>query len=304
MVSPMDFRSIAVVGPGLLGGSLALAIGQRRDSGSEGTQVRVWGRREAPVTVLRADPRISLASTDLAEVTRGADLIVLATPVGVMADRIREVKAAGSLEAGAVVTDVGSVKSPVVEELEPMVAEVGAVFIGSHPMAGSEKTGLDHASASLFEGAACLLTPTERTPEEVVDRVEGFWQWLGARTARLSPREHDRAVAMISHLPHLVAALLVESVLGQSPELGRFAGGGFRDSTRIASGSAEMWTEILTENREAVREALAHFHRLTGESLAFFDDLKNEELHRLLTDAKNRRDGLQKGADGGAEISS
>ncbi len=100
---------------------------------------------------------------------------------------------------------------------------------------------------------------------------------------------------MISHLPHLIAALLVESVLGRSPELVEFAGGGFRDTTRVASGVPEMWTEILLENREAVREALAHFHELTGESLAFFDDLKKEDLHRLLADAKSRRDGLRSG---------
>ena len=134
---------------------------------------------------------------------------------------------------------------------------------------------------------------TALSDADALERVDQFWRWLGARTSRLSPEAHDRAVAMVSHLPHLVAALLVESVLGRSPEVAAFAGGGFRDSTRIASGHAEMWTEILLENREAVREALADFHRLTGESLAFFDDLKKEELHRLLADAKSRRDGFR-----------
>lgn len=268
---------------------------------TEGTEVRAWGRRPEPVSILQTEGIAGIASTDLGEVVRGADLVILSTPVGVMGDRTREMIEAGALAPGCIVTDVGSVKGPVVEELEPLVAAAGGAFVGSHPMAGSEKTGLGHASADLFEGAACLVTPTDATPDEAIDRVEAFWQWIGARTSRLTPAEHDRAVALVSHLPHLVAALLVESVLGQSPELGAFAGGGFRDSTRIASGSPEMWTEILSENREAVREALAHFHHLTGESLAFFDDLKNEELHRLLAEAKQRRDDLSLPVTSGIE---
>ena len=305
MVKAMDFRRIAVIGPGLLGGSLVRAIGKRRDrTAGEAIEVRVWGRRREPVAALEAEGIAAIASIELEEVTRGADLVILATPVGVMGDRTREMIEAGALAPGAIVTDVGSVKASVVAELEPLVTGAGGCFVGSHPMAGSEKTGLEHASADLFVGAACLVTPTAATPEEAMERVEAFWQWLGGRIARLSPGEHDRAVAMVSHLPHLVAALLVESVLGKSPELGAFAGGGFRDSTRIASGAAEMWTEILSENREAVREALAHFHHLTGESLAFLDDLKNEELHRLLAEAKQRRDDLPLPAGSDPEIPS
>lgn len=284
----MDFQRLAVIGPGLLGGSLVKAARRR----SPDLEIRAWGRREEAVARLRLDGEASLASTDLGEVTRGADLIILATPIGVMESNIDEMIRHGTLGEGMVVTDVGSVKAPVVRALESKVARSGARFVGSHPMAGSEKTGLEHAAADLFEDAACLLTPTGATDPCALERVETFWKWLGARTTRLTPEAHDRAVALISHLPHLLAALLVESVLGSTPEAGAFAGGGFRDSTRIASGAPDMWTEILLENRGAVREALAQFLSLAGESLAFLDDLKKEDLHRLLADAKARRDSL------------
>ncbi len=293
----MDFRRIAVIGPGLLGGSLVRAVARRASvlDGVGTPEVRVWGRRPEPVAQLRADGDAAVASTNLAEVAAGADLVVLATPIGVMRSLVDELIARGAIVEGVTVTDVGSVKASVVASLEEVVAESGGHFVGSHPMAGSEKTGLEFASPDLFEGAACLVTPTDATDAAALARVETFWRWLGGRTTRLSPEAHDRSVALISHVPHLVAALLVETALGQAPEAGALAGGGFRDSTRIAAGAPEMWTEILLENREAVRDALAHFHRLTGESLAFLDDWKKEDLHRLLADAKARRDELRPG---------
>jgi len=291
----MDFERIAVIGPGLLGGSLARAASRRREKSALDAvpvEVRVWGRREEPLARLRDAGDATLASTSMEEVASGADLVILATPIGVMADCLRRMIAAGAIGAGVVVTDVGSVKGSVVAELEPLVSAAGGSFVGSHPMAGSERTGLEHASADLFEGAACLITPTAMSDAADLDRVEIFWKWLGASTFRLSPEAHDSAVARVSHLPHLLAVMLVETVLGRSPELGDFAGGGFRDTTRIAGGAPEMWAEILMENRRAVEEVLRQFQAITGESLAFFEDGKKEDLRRLLTKAKSRRDHL------------
>lgn len=283
-----EFERIAVIGPGLLGGSIARAI----PSCLPAAELRVWGRREEPLESLRSENAATLASTDLDAVIAGADLIVLATPVGSMGQIAKQIAESTQLAADCVVTDVGSVKASVVAELEPVFANAGAHFVGSHPMAGSEKSGLDHATADLFQGAACLVTPTEISDRDAVERIEQFWQILGCRVSHLSPEEHDRAVALISHLPHVVAAVLVDAVLADSPELGKFAGGGFRDTTRIASGSPELWAEILTENHQAVVEASAHFLTKFGETLAFFDGEGKEGLHRWLSDAKKQRDTL------------
>lgn len=288
----MDFSRIAVIGPGLLGGSLIRAIRHRAGGAIE---LRAWGRREEPVRQLLAEGAVTIASTDIGAVARDADLIVLCTTVGAMGCSVRAILQAGSLAPGCVVTDVGSVKGPVVAELEPLIAAAGGRFIGSHPMAGSEQGGLENASADLFEGAACLITPTETSDPTAMESVEALWRWLGCRTHRLDPAAHDRAVALISHLPHIVAAILTESILGTEPGAGKFAGGGFRDSTRIAGGSPDMWTEILLENRDAVRDALRQFHHLTGETLAFFDGMRKEDLHRLLASAKKRRDAYRLG---------
>lgn len=286
----IDFPSVAVFGPGLLGGSLVRAIRQR--SGGA-VQVRVWARRREPLERLRDEGSAQLVSTDSAEVAAGADLLVLAMTVGAMRACLLPMLEAGVLKAGAVVTDVGSVKGTVVRALEPLVAAAGGHFVGSHPMAGSEKKGLDHASADLFEGSACLITPTPGSDPSATDAVEAFWRWLGCRTSRLSPESHDDTVARISHLPHLVAALVVEAALSRDPGAVAYAGGGFRDSTRVAAGPPDMWTEILLENREAVLSVLAEFHALTGETLAFLKDRREEELRSLLADAKRLRDRLR-----------
>lgn len=282
------FQRIAVIGPGLLGGSIIRAV----EKCEPNIELRIWARREEAVRPLMEEKGIALATTDLEAIVDGVDLIVLATPVGVMKGLAERIVKAPGFAACAIVTDVGSVKAPVVAELEPIFARAGARFVGSHPMAGSEKTGMEFARPDLFRGAACLITETDRTDAAAAKRVDAFWTELGCRTARLTPEDHDLAVALISHLPHLVASLLVETALGESPQLGGFAGGGFRDSTRIASGSPGMWAEILMENRAAVAGALRQFHTKVAETLAFFETGSKEEIHRLLAEAKDRRDGL------------
>lgn len=170
----MDFQRVAIIGPGLLGGSLALALAGRSDAEAGPPEIRVWGRRTEPLDLLRRRAPSVAAFTDLAAAGAGADLIILATPVGAMGGCVRRLKEAGALVSGVVITDVGSVKGPVVAELEPLAAEAGARFVGSHPMAGSEKTGMEHASAGLFQGAACLVTPTASSDADAVERVENL----------------------------------------------------------------------------------------------------------------------------------
>lgn len=281
------FRRIALVGPGLLGGSLGKALRALPDP----PQVRAWARRAQTIKELQAGGCADIASGDLNAVVDGADLIVLATPVGVLPELAQRVVECPAFAVGTVVTDVGSVKRCVVEKLEPIFdGAARGYFVGSHPMAGSEKTGVAASRADLFGGAMCLLTPSQSTNREALQKVDEMWQALDMRTLRIDAGEHDRSVARISHLPHLNAAALVMAALDEDATLAALAGPGFRDSTRIAAGPPQMWAEILLENREAVAAEVRRLQLQLGETLAFLEKVNEEDLLRYLAEAKRRRD--------------
>ncbi len=251
----MRWRKITILGVGLLGGSLGLALRKNRVA----RRVVGFVRRKASITDCAATRAVDEATLDLAEAVAGADLIVLCTPIGQM--RALTERLADLLRPGAVVTDVGSVKQPVIEQLEPLVAKAGAYFVGSHPMAGSEKTGVHAARADLFEGAVCVITPTPNSHKPAVNEVEQLWHAVGARTVRLSPEQHDSLVSLSSHLPHVVAAGLVRCVLGPNRPKAQalLCAEGFKDTTRIASSSPEMWTDIAVFNRRNLVHAIDLF---------------------------------------------
>jgi prephenate dehydrogenase len=197
-----------------------------------------------------------------------------------------------ALKQGAIVTDVGSVKGSVVKELETLVAKAGAYFVGSHPMAGAEKTGVVAARADLFECAVCVVTPTNRTNKTAVRKVEQLWRSVGARLLTLSPETHDALVSRSSHLPHVVAATLATFVLDPkfpAPQSALCANG-FRDTTRIASGSPDMWRDIALANRVEVRRALDGFVRELQQVQAVLRRGKVVEISKLFETAKARRD--------------
>lgn len=238
-------ESIAILGPGLLGGSLALDLA---DAGV--ADLRLWARREEARA--EAEP-LGLAShftTDLEAAVAGADLVVLATPVGAMPALAARIAAAG--HPPAMVTDMGSVKAVVERTTAPVLRSAGIPFVGAHPMCGSEQKGLAAARRGLFAGAICILTPDAEEKPEIVEKIRAFWSALGCRLAEMEPSGHDTTVARVSHLPHLAAALLAQTAVGGKPDLLAFAAAGFRDSTRVAAGPPDMWTEILLENRAAL----------------------------------------------------
>lgn len=239
--------SVAIYAPGLLGGSIALALRSKSPS----TRIAVWARRPEALGEIRARGLADLTTSDPAEAAEAADLSVLCCPVGHMAHLATALLP--GLRPNALVTDVGSVKAPVADALG---AILGERFLGSHPMAGSDQTGLAAARADLFEGAACILTPTASTSAAARETIAAFWSALGCRLFALDPAAHDRAVAWISHLPHITAAALVDIVASVQPEALALVGSGFRDTTRVAAGPAPMWREILAENLPAVRESL------------------------------------------------
>jgi prephenate dehydrogenase len=181
------------------------------------------------------------------EAVRDADVVVLCVPIEAMAGLVREFRDA--LKPGALVTDVGSVKGSVVRDIEPLL-EDRALWIGSHPMAGSERGGFAAARPDLFDGATVVLTPTKRTSRDVQRRAEKFWTALGSNLAVLAPEKHDQLVAAISHIPHLIAAALVNHAVAFGDL--DLAAGGFRDTTRVAAGSPELWSEILLANGDAI----------------------------------------------------
>lgn len=261
------FRKVAIVGVGLLGGSLGLALRSRRLS----DEVCGYLRRDSAASEAQAAGIVDRATTDLAAAVRDADLVVLCVPVGSMEATASALR--GLLSPGAVVTDVGSVKTALVECLESLVQDAGGIFVGGHPMAGSEKTGFASSRADLFEQAVCVVTPTSRTPPRAVERVESLWLGVGGRVVTMTPERHDLLVSRASHLPHVVAAGLARWVLDPSNGLGdeRLCATGFRDTTRLASGSPELWRDIALANRAHLEEAITG---LAGELERFREALR------------------------------
>jgi len=272
---------VSIIGVGLLGGSIGLAL---RAAGFTGTRVGV-GRRASSLRKALACEAVDEVTRDVAAGVARAQLVVLCTPIGRFEGLLRGM--AHALMPGTYVTDVASTKVKVVRLAGRLLP--GTVrFVGSHPMAGSEKTGVEFARADLFERSLCLVAPGPKTPPAAVRWIRGFWEVIGGRTLTLTPREHDDLLARVSHLPHAAAAALVNlSVRESAIEL---AGPGFADTTRIASGSPAMWTDIFRTNRRAVIKAV---DRLINELSTFRRRLDRDDADAILkwlTASKEARD--------------
>ena len=282
-----EFCRIAVLGPGVLGGSVALALRERHPSRS----VVLWGRNSARVEEIRSSgwPHV----TDiLEEAVTDADLIILAVPVDCLEDLGRRILTIG-LRKGVCVTDVGSVKAWPHQSLGQLMDSEGICFIGSHPMAGSERTGFGAADADLFLGASCILTNEHQQPEESVTQLATFWEDLGATTTVMDAEEHDRLVGRISHLPHVLSTVCALAAL-ERVEDGRFSGQGLRDTSRVAAGDPAMWAEILLQNRsqilDPIREAASTLSQMA-------EDLTKQDraaILKALADGQVRRRALDR----------
>ena len=280
----MPINSIAVFGPGLLGGSL---LHDARRLGFH--DIRACTRREEVAGRLRRENLADLVSTHVAEVATGAEFLVLAAPVGACVKLAEEI-ATCPLAPNALVTDVGSVKQPVLDSVGRIFQERGISFIGSHPMAGSEVKGLAAAQPGLFQKAACILTPEAHTNPADLVRLREFWNLLGCEVTEMEAGRHDSVVARISHMPHVAAVAVTLAALGADPTIARFAAGGLRDTTRVASGDPDMWEEILLENRQAVLAATQDLHQSLGELLEMFKKVAHQPLQSALREAKRLRE--------------
>ena len=249
-MSEMEEKGVAILGLGLMGTSLALAL--------KGQGIRVVGYNHSPGNARTALERgaVDGVASSPAEAVRGASMVVLAAPV--LANLRFADEISGALEAGTVVTDMGSTKGVFCKRVAEGHPEMW--LVGSHPVAGSEKQGGGAARADLFKGRRTVVTPVEGVPEEAVRRVEAMWRAVGAVKVRMAPEDHDRLLARTSHLPHLVSAALAGTIgRNRAGEVGIFCGPGFCDSTRLAAGSVQMWRDILETNREAIETELRAF---------------------------------------------
>jgi len=279
-MTAIDFKTITIIGPGLLGGSLGLGLKLR---GYEGRIIGV-ARREATLELAKARGCIDEAVSDIHEAVNDAELIVLATPVQSACQLLESI--APTVNQDAVITDVGSTKQSIVTTANRVLGQAGR-FVGSHPMAGAETSGPGAARADLYIDKPVIVTPTDSTDPQALRNVEALWNTLGMDIHRMSPSEHDRAVAAISHLPHAVSVLLMRFAAASGSL--HVASTGLADMTRLAGGDVEMWADIFSDNRPAVLDAIDRWQEAIGEFRALLADGDRQRLADWLTEAREQR---------------
>ena len=280
-------RELAVVGVGLLGGSVAKAA----RAGALARRIVGIGRDAARLQPAVDDGTLDAATTDLDAGVRQADFVLLSAPVLAIEGLLERVWRAAA--DGVVITDVGSTKGNVVRAAERLAARRPLAFVGSHPLAGSEQSGYRVARVDLFRGATVVVTPTDRTELRAVKAATEFWEALGARVSTLDPETHDRSVAAISHLPHLIACALVDGAARVDPAALELAARGFKDTTRIAAGDPDMWTEIFLANRTALSASVDAFGKALADLQRAIAAGDAATLRAVLARIKARREGLR-----------
>jgi prephenate dehydrogenase len=278
-----DFpRQVTILGVGLLGGSIGLAL----RSAAPGCRIVGYGHRRQSLDKAREIGAVDAAELDPAAAVAGSDLVVLCTPVATFEPLLGDI--APALSPQALVTDVGSTKRSVVRSAESLLPQT-VEFVGSHPIAGSEKRGVDFSRADLFSNQLCIVTPTAKTSREALHRIEQFWEMLGMRIAHLSPRDHDRLLADVSHLPHLLAAALVAMQQDAALDL---CGKGFLDTTRIAGGDGGLWRDILLDNADNLKAGLRRLRSQLSAVEKMLNAKSGDALRDWLDAAAQRRQKL------------
>lgn len=281
-------QKLAIIGVGLIGGSLARAL---REAGLVG---EIVGAGRSPEHLQQALDLgvIDQAAVNAGDAVRGADMIVLAVPMGSMEGALRQI--APWLEEGAVITDVGSVKGATITAARAALGVRFVRFVPGHPIAGLEKSGVAAATSALFRGRRIVLTPTSETHIAAVERVSAMWQAAGADVVTMAADQHDKILAATSHLPHLLAYTLVDMLVrAHGQEVFDFAAGGLRDFTRIAGSDPVMWRDIALTNREAILDVLVAYRAEIDDLMEAIDRGDGRALQDRLTRAKQARDAWQ-----------
>ncbi|OGP12928.1 MAG: prephenate dehydrogenase [Deltaproteobacteria bacterium GWA2_47_9] len=284
------FKKLTVIGVGLIGGSLAMAL---RKKGMVGEIVGV-GRSIPNLELAAKLDVIDKFTTDPAAGAIGADLVVIATPVASMAEMMKKI--APYLKEGAIVTDVGSVKGAITREAKGLLP-TGVHFVGGHPIAGTEESGVCAAFPALFEKHRCILTPTVKTDKEALNKIKEIWEAAGSEVILMDAEKHDSILAAVSHLPHVIAYSLVntvDDVKDFEESILKYSAGGFRDFTRIASSSPEMWRDICLLNREAVIDMITRFEKSLSRLKRYIKESDGHEIFKEFDKSKKARDSIVK----------
>jgi prephenate dehydrogenase len=286
----VHLNKVTIIGVGLIGGSLAINL---KEKGLAGRIVGV-GRGLPNLETAKRLGVIDSFTRDVGEGVEGADLVVVAVPVQSIVPVIKA--AVAHLEKGSIVTDAGSVKKAIVEEVEHLVHN-GGRFVGAHPIAGTEDSGVGAAFSKLFEGSKCILTPTENTDKEALEVVKRIWEEAGSQVICMDAERHDVVLAAISHLPHMIAYSLVNTISDierYNEDILSYSAGGFKDFTRIASSSPEMWRDICALNRDSIVEMIEVFEKRLNELKWLIEEADTKGLERTFERAKKIRDSLKK----------
>ncbi|MCK4565190.1 MAG: prephenate dehydrogenase/arogenate dehydrogenase family protein [Verrucomicrobia bacterium] len=275
-------QNIAILGIGLMGASLSLGLKKRGFAGrilgyARRDETRIHALESGVADEVFADP---------SEAVREADIVVICVPIWTIAKLAGQIVPA--LKPGAVVTDVGSTKSELLKTMEPLFKDSTAHFVGSHPIAGSEKTGIEAGDPDLYQGRLTVVCPSEGASV-----ISNLWKAVGSEVVEMSPEEHDAMLASTSHLPHMVAAALARSVTDGDPaKKADFCGTGFKDTTRVASGSADMWVDIIDTNRAALETELDRFHEELQGLIKILRDGNGDDIRNWLETAANDRNQI------------
>lgn len=273
------FHKAAIVGTGLIGGSIALRMKEKKLAG----QIIGISRSRKTVLLAKKLKAVDIATQELSAL-READLVILAMPINTILAAAKKISRI--IPKDCIVTDVGSTKKEIVNKLSRIFPN----YAGSHPLAGSEKTGIQHANPEIFPGSLCIVTPSKKTSRRALKKIEALWKQLGSRTIRLSPEKHDQILSFTSHLPHIAAFALARTV----PEkYFSFGAAGLRDTTRIAASDSKLWSEIILSNRSNMLKAISLFIR---EINHLKDAVRRGDLSRLaalLKQAREKRESLK-----------
>ena len=277
-------NKITIIGVGLIGGSLARALKEKNLA----KVIYGYGRDHSRLEDAQKSNVIDDFSTSIKEAIVDAEIIVIATPVGTFQSILREIEPIVS--SSVIITDVGSTKTDIVNSVNDVLRAKSSCFIPAHPIAGKEKSGFEVSDAKLFEGKKVIITPQENNISESIKTIEKMWKSVGAEVDFMSPESHDNLLGMTSHLPHMLAFSLVNYLVDQNPMASIYAGGGFKDFSRIASGDAVMWRDICLQNKDQIISHLKGYQSTLNDLLDAIDDENSEKLDHLFTTAKKTRD--------------